>query len=374
MHPLSHPWHPASVITLLSLAAARLTAGTIPVTDAQVLRGLSPCNWVVTAGAISATANGASLTVAFKGTRQVSLNVATSHLSTRVATRYPIIAWSVNGGPAQFHQLSADADSVALAVDRVDPKIELYLKGTSPFENRYEGDVPANSLKITGFTIADGGATVPAELPEKIWLTMGDSILSGDGAAYAAGQGRPPDDAWAASEDGRASYGYLLAQHFGYREGRIAYGGYNWGGGMAGLPALTTLIDQKTSTISRLSHDALEPAPEVVLINLGENGAPQTGSVTDALTQLRHRLRPAARIIVMVPVSGRGRAEITQAFKDYQQSSGDKNASLVDAGSLNFATCDGQHPTAAGHQAIFQAALPAFEALLGPVANHPPVK
>lgn len=369
MSPISHLWHPASTITLFSLATARLTAGTIPVTDAQVLRGLSPCNWVATADAISATANGASLTLAFKDTRQVSLKVATSHLSTRVASRYPIIAWSVNGGPAQFHQLSADADSVALAVDTVDPKIELYLKGTSPFENRFEGDVPANSLKITGFTVADGGSTVPLELPEKIWLTMGDSILSGDGAAYAAGQGRPPDDAWAASEDGRASYGYLLAHHFGYREGRIAFGGYNWGGGMAGLPGLSTLTDQKTSTISRLSNGALEPAPEVVLINLGENGAPEPGSVTAALTHLRHRLRPAARLIVMVPVSGRGRAEITQAFQAYQQSSGDQNASLIDAGNLTFATCDGQHPTAAGHQSIFQAARPAFERLLGRAGN-----
>ena len=112
----------------------------------------------------------------------------------------------------------------------------------------------------------------------------GGPIMSGDAAAYAAGQGRPPNDNWAASDDGRASYGYLLARHYGYREARLAYGGYDWGG--SPVP-LSTLIDQKTSTISRLSGGGLNPIPEVVLINLGENGAPALTDVTQALVKLR---------------------------------------------------------------------------------------
>ena len=76
--------------------------------------------------------------------------------------------------------------------------------------------------------------------------------MSGDAASYAANQGRPADDNWAASDDGRACYGYLLAQRYGHREICLAYGGDDWAG-VANLPALTTLIDQKTSTISRLT-------------------------------------------------------------------------------------------------------------------------
>lgn len=90
----------------------------------------------------------------------------------------------------------------------------------------------------------DGGVLLSPNVPDKIWLNIGDSVMSGDGATYSANQGRPHDDDWAAAEDGRASYGYLLAKHYGYHESRIACGGYNWGGGMAGMPALDTLVDQ----------------------------------------------------------------------------------------------------------------------------------
>jgi hypothetical protein len=308
--------------------------------------------------------NGASLTLKFKGTRQVALQVATDNLATKVPQRFPIIAWSVNGGAVQARQLAAGESSVVLSSGVADPKIELYLKGMSPFEDRYTGEVPANALKITGFAVDAGGRTMPSVLPGKVWLNIGDSIMSGDGAAYAKGQGRPPDDAWAASEDGRASYGYLLAQHYGYREARIAYGGYNWGGGMAGVPALDTLIDQRTSAVSRLVGDKLSPSPDVVLVNLGENGAPGEAAVTQALVKLRSRINQASKILVMIPVSGRGRAQVTKAFDSYKNSSKDENAFLVDLGQVTFDTCDGQHPTAAGHQAICNAALVKFDPIV----------
>ncbi|MCY3022291.1 MAG: GDSL-type esterase/lipase family protein [Planctomycetota bacterium] len=365
---MTRPTALAAILGAL-LQGASLFGATIPVTDGGVLSGLSPFNWVCKDDSISSAVNGASITLRFKGTRRVALQVATDHLATKVAARFPIIAWSVNGGVPQAHQLAAKEDSVLLSSGVADPMIELYIKGMSPFEDRYSGDVPGNALKITGFAVDDGGSATTAALPDKVWLNIGDSIMSGDGAAYAQQQGRPPDDAWAASEDGRASYGYLLARHYGYREARIAYGGYNWGGGMAHLPALGTLIDQRTSTLSRLSGEKLSPAPDVVLINLGENGAPAEAAVTQALGKLRSRVSQDAKIIVMIPVSGRARAEVTRAFNSYRSSAKDENAHLVDLGRVTFATCDGQHPTAAGHQAIFAAALPVLDAIVGKTAK-----
>ena len=152
-----------------------------------------------------------------------------------------------------------------------------------------------NSVNITGFAVDSGGSTFSVVLPDKVWLNIGDSIMSGDAALSLDGQGRPADDLWAASDDGRASYGYLLAHHYGYREMRLAYGGYDWGGGLANVPALATLVDQKTSTSSRLNGGKLNPVPDVVLINLGENGAPVLSDVTNALYKVRSRVDAATQ-------------------------------------------------------------------------------
>ncbi len=345
-------------------ASGLVGAGVIPVTDPNVLQGLSPYDWVCKPDAISTTVNGASVRLKFKGTGKVAVEVATNHLATRVASRFPILAWTVNGGSVQSRQLRADESSVTLATGVADPEIDLYLKGTSPFEDRFNGDVPPNALKITGFAVDDGAVTKAVTFPAKVWLNIGDSIMSGDGAAYAEQQGRPPDDGWAASEDGRASYGYLLANHYGYREARIAYGGYNWGGGMAGVPGLVTLIDQRTSTVSRLCGEKLDPRPAVVLVNLGENGVPGDDTVVQSLVKLRARAGQEAKLIVMIPVSGRGRAEITRAFGKYRESTKDACAHLVDLGKITFATSDGQHPTSGGHEVIAKAAMPALDSIV----------
>lgn len=361
------------IVTAASLSAlmqgANLLGAVIPVTDTHVLEGLSPYNWVCHEDSISSTVNGASIKMKFKGTRRVALRVATDHLTTKVPARFPIIAWSVNGGALQSHQLAAKETAVLLSADVADPLIELYIKGMSPFEDRFSGDVPGNTVKITGVAVEDGGSVVKGVFSDKVWVNIGDSILSGDGAAYAPGQGRPPDDAWAASEDGWASYGYLLARHYGYRESRIAYGGYGWMGGMACLPGLSMLIDQQTSTVSRWRADALSPRPDVVLINLGENGAPAERVVAQVLGKLRSRVKQTTKILVMIPMSGRARAEVTRAFNGYMNSVKDKNAYLVDLGKITFATCDGQHPTAAGHQSIYASALPFLDPIVGPVGK-----
>lgn len=91
--------------------------------------------------------------------------------------------------------------------------------------------------------------------------------------------------------------------------------------------------------------------------------------VTGALGTLRRRAEPATKIIVMLPLSGRGRAEISRAFEAYKAAARDDNAWLIDLGQIPYGTADGQHPTAAGHRAIFEAALPAFDAILGGGSN-----
>jgi acetyl esterase/lipase len=332
--------------------------------DTQVLAGLSPLNWIRNTNGIATPVCGASFKLAFTNTKFVAVNVDTELLHYPSPTRFPIVAWSVNKGPVQSHQLKAGETSITLSDSVANPVIDFYVKGLSPFENRFHGDVPVNALTLNSFSLEPGGKIMADPKPSPVWLNLGDSILSGDGAALTANQGRPANDLWAASDDARASYGYLLAQHFGYRESRLAFGGYAWRGGGGNNPPVADLIDQMTTNTSRLTADKLVPCPDVALINLGENGAPKPEHVIAALTKLRLRTSPATRIVVMIPVSGKARAEVSAAVNTYLQTSKDAHTYLVDLGTLNFETCDGQHPTAIGHRTIFQSALPHFEKIL----------
>lgn len=364
----SSGWSPVAFATVavVGVCVSTAAAGTIPASDPQVRAGLSPYTWVQTPTGIGTAVCGGSLTVGFKGTRRVALRVDTSGIVLPSPLRYPILAWTVNGGPEQTHQLAAGEAAVPLAADVADPVIDLYIKGMSPFEDRFTGDRPPNSVWITGFEVDDGAATVTVPQPEGIWLSIGDSITSGDGAAYAEKQGRPHNDRWAESDDPRASYAWLLARHYGFRESRLAYGGYNWKGGLARIPALPALMEQRTSTVGRLEAGVLRPAPAVVIVNLGTNGRPTLPEVKDSLAVIRRCAGGDARLIVMVPVSGAARAEVTAGFNEYLAASGDSRANLVDLGRVSFATADGVHPTAAGHGQIVAAARPFFDRILAP--------
>lgn len=340
----------------------------IPANDAGILAGLSPLNWIRTPNAAHSSVCGASLRLAFMETRRVVLNLDTNRLRYPSPDRFPILGWSVNKGPVQTHQLAAGETSLALSESVANPVIDLFVKGMSPFEDRFNGDVPVNSISLTGFTV-DQKCRIISPPFAPLWLNLGDSILSGDAAGYAAKQGRPPDDRWAASDDSRASYGFLLAKHYGYRESRLAFGGYAWSGGGGNNPEVADLVDRLTSTSSRLTEEKLQPCPDVVLVNLGENGAPKAETVITALNKLRQRTQADTRIIVMIPVSGKARTEVTAAVNTYLESSKDRQTHLVDLGELTFETADGQHPTAKGHQSIYEAAIPHIDRLLSKAAR-----
>ena len=351
---------------VVAAAAARCGAAVVPVGDPAVVAGLSPYNWVVAADTIGTGVGGASLHVGFEGTTNVALEVDTSRIAVPDASRYPIIAWSIDGGPVQTHQLAAGETSIPLCADTADPVVDLFVKGMCPWINRFDGDPPPNAVTITGFTIDDGGRAVAAPQPQGVWLSIGDSITAGDGAAFAENQGRPQESRWAESDDARASYAWRLARHLGFRESRLAYGGYNWTGGLANVPPLVTLIDRKTSRASRLTGDVLEPPPDVVTVNLGTNGRPRPEDVAAALAAVRKRSGPQAVLIVLVPFNGASRVEVTAGYEAYRQASGDERVHLVDLGDVAFATCDGVHPTAAGHETIYERLLPAIERIVKP--------
>jgi len=114
-----------AAMTGLLLASSNMFGDVIPVTDANLRDGLSPYNWVCKDDYVSSSVNGASLTLQLKGTHQVALQVATDNLTAKAAGRMPIIAWSVNDGAMQTHQVVAGETSVVLSASVADARIEV---------------------------------------------------------------------------------------------------------------------------------------------------------------------------------------------------------------------------------------------------------
>ena len=117
-----------------------LWGAVIPVTDANFVDSLTLNDWAVKSDSVNSTVCGASFTLGFNGTQNVALQVDSSRLNGVTASRYPIIAWTVNGGPLQSHQLLAGETSVTLASGVSNPIIDFYIRGMSPFEDRYTGE------------------------------------------------------------------------------------------------------------------------------------------------------------------------------------------------------------------------------------------
>jgi hypothetical protein len=337
----------------------------ISVGDDAIRSGASPYNWIFHEGVMASSVCGASLQVQFEGTQRVAVRLGAEGMPEGLSgSRMPIVGWSINGGELRTVQVDRAGMELVLSEGVANPKVDLFIRGMSPFEDRWNGEVPVNTLRIRGFVVDDGARALAISQPDRVWWNIGDSIMSGDGAAYGPKQGRPHNDRWAESDDARASYGYRLATALGYRESRLAFGGYNWKGGLAKVAHLKTLIDRHSSGVARFEGDVMNPRPSVVLINLGTNGVPQVEDVVVALEKLRLRVGKEARVVVMVPLSGAARAKVTEAYEAYRAASGDRATDLLDLGKIEFETCDGVHPTAAGHNAVFELMLPKVRALL----------
>jgi hypothetical protein len=117
----------ATLLTALLLAplSSVVCGEVIPVTDANVRSGLSPYNWIVRDDALVSSVCGASLTVGFKGTKQIAVMVDSPMAARKDPNRIPVLAWSVNGGEFKTHQCGLDEKSVVLTAGEQDPLIHL---------------------------------------------------------------------------------------------------------------------------------------------------------------------------------------------------------------------------------------------------------
>jgi len=326
------------------------------VDNAAWAAGRSPYNWYVSGSSYAQAVNpGAYFKVKFDGT-SVSLGVDVSAISAAgiASKKYPRIAYQIDGGAWQTYQLLSTDTQISLGSSLVDTihDLEVVFLSSDAYTARWNGTM---SLKITSLILDPGKTLSVANLQSHRLLAFGDSITEG---AWISGN---HDDLTNYSNYGVATSAYIagVANDLNAEYGNTAFGGQAWGSTFNGdVPSLPSAWNYYFGTNSRLSSGLFSPAPDYIIVNMGTNGGASSGTVvSDWLTSLRAAAGLSAKIFVIIPFNGTGRANITSGFNSYKSSSSDQNVFLMDLGSdgVTYSTqtptyaYDGLHPNTDGH-------------------------
>lgn len=365
----------------ITAAATGLTSGTlsytgnaaagptIPVTDTSVY--FSPNWWSDGAGAMQSNGIKASSTRAEVGTRgayfktrvtvgaggSVVLNVDCSALSSLAnPAGAPNLNWSVGGNAMQTALLTTATTTVTLATGLSAGTYDVQVWFRSVFITA-DGSTTANytsfynKLAVTSLTLSTGGSVSAPAIKTKRALIYGDSIAEGDRNVSNTRSGT--------SQDATQVFGAVVADALDAEYGLCGYYGQTWSW-------LDSTWSNYASGKSRLVSGALAPAPDYIVIVYGDNDGnpgPASATVTSTLTAMA-AAAPSAKIILVVPFSGKARTNLTAATLP-------ANCYRVDLARWEMApgatvwSYDGQHPTIQGHMhlggmlvAAIRAALP----------------
>lgn len=345
----------------------------IKVSDPNIV--YSPYNWLVSGPEFAQTPNpGAYLKMGFTGTSLgVNLDVSPLTNAKVPAEQYPVIRYSVDGGPATTMQLTPETRALTCGKGLT--------KGNHTFLLQYVAGyvfldfwTPVNVMKVTGFSLDDGAKTIPAfganEPKKRFALFLGDSITNGDDdiATFKGGITNAVD-----TQDATIGYPSVVAAATKSEYGIVAYGGASWDsiaadGHTPGLMTFWSMIDKTHSRLEtsktslfRTSRDykgSFNPIPDDIYVNMGENRPPKYGDVADLLLALYRASGLKTNIFIIVPFSGRAREAIRRGMTVFSEVTpigshvyvidlGD-NPYLPDSRPTTFSV-DGQHPLAALH-------------------------
>lgn len=332
---------------------------TVSVNDSNI--AYSPYNWFRSGSEFAQTPNpGAYLKFSFTGSN-LSLNLDMSPLTGAKVpdAQYPVIRYSIDGGPATMVQLTPTTTSI--------PCAKGLKNGIHSFLLQYVAGYvfldfwsPINVIKVTGFTLDEGCKTVISvtnTVPEKRnALFLGDSITNGDDntATFAGGITNAVD-----TQDATLGYPAVVAAATQSEYGIVAYGGASWDskaadGNTPGLMTFWSMIDKEHS---RLASGKFSLTPDDIYVNMGENRPPNGDDVPRLITSLREASSTATNIFVILPFSGRAHVQLTKGMEEYRAKfPADKNVYLIDLGyqpylssSPTMMSVDGQHPLASLH-------------------------
>jgi hypothetical protein len=349
-----------STLLCLALGASRAALADAPISSPDIV--FSPYNWYREGSEYAQTANpGAYLKVGFTGTKiGVEMDVSPLILATVPASHYPIVRYSVDGGPPKTVQLGPSTSLIPCAEGLRPGNHTLLLQYVAGYVF-LDFWTPVNVLRITGLSLDPSAKLLapfgPAFKQRLNALFFGDSITNGDDdvATFADGITNEVN-----TQDATIAYPSVVASAIGAEYGVIAYGGASWDGIAADghTPGLMRTYGLVDAVHSRLVGGKLFPVPDDIFINMGENSGPSGHDVPNLLTALRAASGHETNIFVIIPFSGRARAPLTSGFAAYRETArSDNRTYLIDLGDdpcLSFGaptmwSVDGQHPLAPLH-------------------------
>lgn len=307
------------------------TAGAVSVLVTDANWKWSPYSWATVSTSKVAVNGGAYCKLGFTGT-SISVGIDVSSLVSGgvTSTWYPYIRYSVDNGALTDVQLTPSTNALSVSgLSAGSHTIEIWYQagfwenigGTAP--DRWT--TPVYCLKLTGATIDAGASTVAPTWLSNSMIWFGDSISEGIRANNSTTQ--------PANQSAYDSAPAYVAQALGCELGNVGFGGQNYAAGFNSIPAMSSAYTYVFSGQSRLTGGVLSPAPQYVCIWQGANGNPAQADVQTAITNMRV-IAPSAWIVVIVPVGGTGRANITAAVAAYQAATpSDAKVALVDLGS-----------------------------------------
>ncbi len=354
---------PHRIIAILSalLAVATACAARVTVDDPGIQ--YSPYNWFRSGSQFAQTPNpGAYLKLGFTGTSlSVDFDVSPFTKANVLSAQYPVIRYSIDGGPATTVQMKPLTRTIECAKGLAAGSHSLLLQYVAGYVF-LDFWAPVNVVRVTGFSIDDGAKSAapfgPNEPLKRHALFLGDSITNGDDdiCTFTGGVTNAVD-----TQDATIGYPSVVAAATHAEYGVVAYGGASWGSNAAdghtpGLMTFWNMIDQEHP---RLVDGKFSPVPEDVYVNMGENRPPRREDVPKLLNSLMAATGPNTHIFIIVPFSGRAREQIKQGMTMYYEGIGRRieRVYLIDLGDNPYLpvgrptmfSVDGQHPLASLH-------------------------
>lgn len=361
-----------ATITATGSGTPTLTAGTatytvttpavsVPYNDAAIF--FSPYTWDDRGTAKVANTPGSYIRLAFTGTSvAVKFDVAAAVAASLAAGNYPIVQTVIDGKFANDTQLSSSTTTVTVSgLSAGSHTIDVFFRAAEVNTDRWT--TPVSALYFKGFTL-DSGATYSAPpLRTKRMMYFGDSITEGYFVAYQANPG---------GNNALMTVPPQIAQALGAEYGHLGYSAQGYAvTGVGNVPVLNSAIPLYAAGRSKLSGGLFTPAPDYIFVEHGVNGGAASADVQAVITTLRNAA-PSAKIFILVPPSGMGRAGLAAGVA---AKSGDANLFLIDLGTEYQAGVDtwgagtqyasdgvhrnllGNAKVAAGYAAKIQAAL-----------------